>query len=499
MELQFHKVQRSCLHKVVRQVQNQEQTQELRLPDGMPDIGRVLGAWGQVLIRGKEWRSGSMSVSGGVMAWALYMPEEGGVPQCVEAWIPFQMKWDVPDTDRDGVIRVSCLLRSVDARSISARKLILRAGIGLLGEALVPSELELYSPVQIPEDVQLLKNTYPVLMPVEAGEKSFAIEEELSLPASCPKLDKLIRYEMRPELIDQKIVSEKIVFRGAAILHIMYLAEDGEIYSWDFEIPFSQFTDLDRDYDIGALATVIPAVTSLEVENGEDGILRLKAGLTGQYIVYDRPEIEIVEDAYSPMRQVTPHMEQLQIPMILDSRTESIHAELTTDQSVSRVADISFLPDHPRMSRDSQTVQAEIPGVFQMLSYDHEGQIQSVMLRWEETWSLGAAPDSDVDIAVRPSGIPQSTAGGGNTSLRGDILIDAETAARQGLQMVTGLELGELIQADPGRPTLILRRAGEDSLWTIAKESGSTVDAINRANRLQGEPDSNQMLLIPVM
>lgn len=499
MELQFHKVQRSCLHKIVHQVQNQEQTQELRLPDGMPDIGRVLGAWGQVLIRGKEWRSGIMSISGGVMAWALYMPEEGGAPQCVEAWIPFQMRWDVPDTDRDGVIRVSCLLRSVDARSISARKLILRAGIGVLGEALVPSELEMYHPGELPEDVQLLKKTYPVLMPVEAGEKSFTLEEDLSLPASCPKLDKLIRYEVRPELIDQKIVSEKIVFRGVAILHIMYLSEDGEIHSWDFEIPFSQFTDLDRDYDTDAVARVTPAVTSLEVDNGEDGILRLKTGLTGQYIVYDRPEIEIVEDAYSPIRQVTPHMEPLQIPMIQDSRTESIHAEQIWDQSVSRVADISFLPDHPRLIRDPETVRSEIPGVFQVIAYDSDGQLQSATPRWEDSWSLRAAPDSDVDITVRPSGIPQAATGGGNTSMRADVLIDAETAARQGLQMVTGLELGEIGQPDPERPALILRRAGADSLWKIAKDSGSTVDAINRANRLQGEPDSTQMLLIPVM
>ena len=66
MELQFNKEVCSCLRRLVDRSLAQEQTQEFRLPDGMPDIGRVLGAWGQVLIRSKEWRSGEMTISGGV-------------------------------------------------------------------------------------------------------------------------------------------------------------------------------------------------------------------------------------------------------------------------------------------------------------------------------------------------------------------------------------------------------------------------------------------------
>jgi hypothetical protein len=64
--------------------------------------------------------------------------------------------------------------------------------------------------------------------------------------------------------------------------------------------------------------------------------------------------------------------------------------------------------------------------------------------------------------------------------------------------MVTGLEIGEINAADPGRPSLILRRAGNDSLWDIAKSSGSTMDAIRKANALEEEPNPAQMLLIPI-
>ena len=71
MELQFRNDGLGCLRENVWEVKNEEQTQEVKLPDTMPDIGKVLGAWGQVLLRGKGWRGSGMSVSGGVMAWVL--------------------------------------------------------------------------------------------------------------------------------------------------------------------------------------------------------------------------------------------------------------------------------------------------------------------------------------------------------------------------------------------------------------------------------------------
>ena len=60
------------------------------------------------------------------------------------------------------------------------------------------------------------------------------------------------------------------------------------------------------------------------------------------------------------------------------------------------------------------------------------------------------------------------------------------------------MEMGVEEQPDPGRPSLILRRCGEGGLWPVAKESGSTVEAIRKANGLEGEPESGRMLLIPI-
>ncbi len=68
------------------------------------------------------------------------------------------------------------------------------------------------------------------------------------------------------------------------------------------------------------------------------------------------------------------------------------------------------------------------------------------------------------------------------------------------MSAVSGLELGELQEPDSDRPSLIVRRlSGEDGLWSLAKCCGSSVEAIRRANDLQGDPEPERLLLIPVL
>ncbi len=498
MQLQFHKMACPCLQPVKREVRNQEQTQEIRLEDGMPDIGRVLGAWGQVLLRSKEWRTGTMSVSGGVMVWVLYVPEEGGSVQWVDTWLPFQMKWDLPDTQHDGRICTKCLLRSVDARSTSARKLMVRASVGVLGQAWLNGEFNQYVPQELPEDVQVLKNTYPFHLPQETGEKAFVLDEILTLPESAPKMEKLIYYMLQPEIVDKKVMGSKVVFRGNAKVTTVYQAENGMLHSWEYQLPFSQYGELEGDYDPDANAHITMEVTSLELEHSPEGNLNLRSGLLCQYVISDRNMVTVVEDAYSPRRTVGVQKELQQIPMILEQLTQNVHAETKIEQDTSRIVDAAFYPDHPRVLHREGGIEAEIPAQFTMLYYDEEGIIQSQNAHWSGSVSLSAAPEIQADAQICSWDTVQTQPGSGQTGLYTELTMHTTGCAEKGMPVVTALELGELSQPDPGRPSLVLRRMGNKTLWETAKQTGSTVEAICQANHLTDDPDPHQLLLIPI-
>ena len=498
MELQFQRNSFDCLRTVVREIKSEERTQEVKLPDAMPDIGKVLGAWGQPVIRSKDWRGDGMGVSGGVMVWILYLPEDGSVPRSVDTWIPFQMHWDFPQTERDGTITASCMLRNVDARLISARKLMTRVVVEVAGEALEPVQMYLFSPCELPEDVCLLRKSYPVCIPRESGEKTFLLDEELTLPGTCSDVQRVVQYSLHPELIDKKVMGDKIVFRGTALVHMLCRCNEGELKSCDFDVPFSQYADLSREYDSYATVNLVPEVTNLELDIQESGILRLKAGVVGQYVIYDRPVVEIIEDVYSPNRNITIHTEEWSAPVVLEQKQEHLKVEQSMEADGQQIVDISFLHGHPEVKREEMKMELEIPGAFQMLWYDEENNLQNSTTRWHGDASMPIDRNSIPVATCRRSGRIQGTLGGANALVRCDLNIDIITTSAASIPMVTGLELGELMPRDTYRPSLILRRADTESLWNVAKECGSTVEAIQQANGLTAEPEEGRILLIPV-
>lgn len=498
METQFLRSDITCLHTALQEVRSAEETLEIRLPEGLPDVGRIVACWGQAILRGKEWRGDSISCSAGVMVWVLYAPEDGSTERVLEGWIPFQMKWNLPEGTPEGDIRVNCLLRFTDARSITARKILVRAGLSAMAEAFVPQSVPVFSPDKTPEKVELLKRTYPIRLQKEAGEKAFLLGEELSLPESAPKPERIISYRLNPRLTDRKLLSDKLVFRGNGNLHMLYRSEEGQLHGWDFELPFSQYAQLGDLYGGDAQADLVLSPTGLELEMGEEGRLRLKGGIAAQYRITDNQTLEIVEDAYSPDRELAMQRSDLELPVVLDTRRENLYGEQAIPAEANIAADVNFLPDFPRQLRTDNGVEMEVPGVFQVLYYGEDGMLRSGTARWEGHYRINADENSRIQ-AMPLTMEPQSAIGNGQILAKTELPLEMTATTRQTLPMVTGLELGQQRERDPGRPALILRRAGEEDLWDIAKTSGSTMEAIRRANKLQSDPSPGQMLLIPVM
>lgn len=498
MQLQFEAQGIPCLQTLKRDIQSQEQTQELRISDGMPDIGNVIGAWGQVILRGKEWQGDGMNISGGTMVWVQYMPEEGGSPQCVESWLPFQMQWSFPQSQHDGTIMAQCILRSVDARSLSARKLLLRANVSVLAMALEKQEEKIFVPSQLPDDIQLRMERYPMLLPVEAGEKTFAIEETLPLPHSVPQMDKLILYSVQPEITEMRLMGDKLVFRGNAILHILYSGTDGGQYPWDFDMPFTQYSELDADYGDTSEMMLWPCVTALEVD-WDAGRLHIKAGLVCQYRICHRPVIEVVKDAYSVGRSVTPVLQDLELPGILEYKNQTIPVQQSSSVDGLRLTDVQFLPQPVQTQAAGENTTLLLQGQFQLLYYDMDGNPHTHTQKWEEKHTVPVGEGASMDAQLWQVGKTQGTLISGNAQLSSEVRMTMQTHSTAGIPMVAALELGELQQPDPHRPSLILKKSGGKCLWELAKQNGSTVTAIQQANGLETEPDTEQMLLIPVI
>ena len=309
--------------------------------------------------------------------------------------------------------------------------------------------------------------------------------------------EKLICCTVWPEVTEQRVLANKVVLRGRGNGRMLYLSEEGQLHNWDFELPFSQFAELSGSHSGEAQVSILPEVTNLEASLDDEGHLRLKCAMTAQFLVDDVKLIQMVEDAYCPGRALEPERELLELPTILETRRETVHSEANLPVDANLAADVTFLPDFPRQRRTEAGVDMTLPGMYQVLYYGEDGTLQGTTARWEGKLELRAGEDSRVEAVPLAPSQPQALLGGGMT-LRSDLPLELTTWADSRIPMVTGFRLGEAVTPDPTRPSLVLRRAQGQRLWDLARESGSTVSAIRRANGLEGEPEKGQMLLIPV-
>ena len=483
MELQLNKKNCSYLQTQVRQVQSQEQAQELRIPDEFPDIGRVLGAWGQSVIRSKEWRAEAMIVSGGVSASVLYLAEDGSGVKCVETWIPFQTKWNFSQPHREGTMRVQCLLKNLEARTMSARKFMLRVGLDVLGEAFEQTDAEIFYPGDLPDEVELLTNVYPVVLPKEAGEKPFFVEEEIRVPDAT----KWIHFSLDPQISEQNVVGSRVVMRGSGTLRYSYIDEQGAVRNGSKEISLSQFADLDGEYDKEATADVILSLSSLEPEFTSEGV-HLQCGLVSQYLIRDRMLLVLAEDAYSPSREVIASQQLLCLPLELDNRMETLEAQSLFQGG--RVLNTTFWPQQPVAYREDDMIHIEVPGTFHFLYQDYEGNLQTAVENWTGEVTMPAADNCQMLATIRGVELAGSSC---------RIYLNLQAVSNQQMPMICELKVGDPKPLDEARPTLILQRMEGDSLWELAKATGSTMAAIRKANHLSQDPAEGQMLLIPIL
>ena len=495
MELQLKNREISYLEPVILECRNLEQTQEVRVPEGLPDIERVLGCWGQLILRGKEWRTDSVTVSGGLMLRLLYGPDGAGTAQILDSWVPFQAKWELPRDTRDGSILVQPLLRFLDARSLSPRKILVRCGIGLNLMALVPENLSFPEPDAVPEDVQLLQKTVPLRLFDQAGEKSFAMEEPLSAPGMDLTGQKVFYSSAQPVLTEQKVVGDKIAFRGAVNLHVLFCGPDGALEGRDFTFPFSQLAELDRACGSEAEVDIQVCVTSLELEEGGDGSKVVKASFTAQYAVSDVTKIQVVEDGYSTLRPLKLNRQLLPATSILEQRWETLAGEAALPGEVHSEVDMALFWEFPLWDPIPGGYRLESAGTIGLLSQQEQGT-DGFTAVWQGSTEVRTGEDIRLTVTGMTPGTVQLNPGAGKITM--DLAVHLTMLSKDGLNVVSSMELGEPVDKDLSRPSLILRRAGDAGLWELAKESGSTMAAIAQANGLTEEPTKGQMLLIPL-
>jgi hypothetical protein len=240
-------------------------------------------------------------------------------------------------------------------------------------------------------------------------------------------------------------------------------------------------------------------LTAMELEADEQGNWNFQCGAAAQYTVNDRIMVQVVEDAYSTRRKVEMETEPLQLSACLEQHTESAQIPANWAGDYQKVLDVQWFCGHPQTMRSGAQIQTVVPSSFQILYCDPEGVWQTAVVKDRAQWDTDAGRDTQLQLFWQRCGWPSASEEAGEVKLRQELTVIRDTDAEETHLPVTGLVLGEMEEPGGQRPSVILRRPEGQRLWDIARSCGSTMDAIRQANGIEGKPENDQMLLIPVI
>ena len=491
-ELKFEQIQYYDL--LTKAVTTHEETAETSLPDYCATASRILDATGLLLVREKQPSEGL--VRGEVRVSILYLSEETEGLQSVTVMVPFSCEMSDPRLRECRMLQVHSRLLLCEAKPITGRKLYLRVIPELTVLGFGRKTLRLCCGAEGRGlQTQREKQTLSLLAALE--ERSCTTAQEFDMGSGGA--EEILLSRMLPRVTGSQQIGSKLVVKGEMDISALIRRADRKLCRIEQTVPFSQILDgITIPADSAIRVDAAPAEWDLRLVRGE-GICRmgLTARITLQVFAYQQREACYITDLYSTCCAIKAQVETVSVAQrsspvcvrewaeeLLESGQGTLFAYMTAFDCGSPI---------PRCE-DGQT---ELSATVRMrILYQDENETPVMAERSRE---ITAHMEGCPDMVWLDSGVPELQGNAGSCRLRVPVCFCASVCDTAELQTIAAVE--DAPEWDPQqRPSLVLRRprAGE-SLWDIAKQHGSSEEAIRRCNHLEEDALPKDMLLIPIL
>jgi len=501
MDLKFDKEQFSYLRQIMQDIRYQEETGEVIVPDSYPDIQSIICASAEAIIRGKECRGGWVTISGGVKGVIMYRPEDNSYPRTLDVYLPFTYKIEDSAISEECMVIADVKVRSTDGRILNSRKAMLRADIGCRFAVYESKDEEIFELLQMSETMQMKEESYKIWLPVELAEKSFAFSEHLEFPTNGPSIMRVCRVKNSVEIQEQKIVANKAVFKGEVVCKMLYIADDEGLYTHTQTFPFSQYCELQRDYD-QAQVKFSPMITGYDVEmnlSEENGTGLLTINLLVQCVVSVEKSLHLHTDAYSTTEELQLDWKEYRFRCDVDEFEDKQSVRQSIKAEWIEVIDAEVITEYPRVQYEKDQVRVTTPVKIQVLGRNEGGEVALLSERTELVQEYARSDKVRVCTQAKPIEHIHTTLQQSSVDVQCEIQILNVFSCDQEMKTLCGGSAEEL-DSDVKRASVIVRKVKKDTdLWDLAKEHRSRKDVIRTVNELDADIlHEDRMILIPV-
>lgn len=468
-----------------------EESLETAIPEYCPDLTRIVDSVGQIRIREKEQRDGSIHLAGVIRVMVLYTSEESAGLRSLSLTVPFSCS--VEDQRQCAFLWADSRLLLLEVKMLGARKLYIR----VLPEFRVRGYRRVTQQIASGaegKNLQLRRGSVQLHTLAALWEREFPFAQELSPKAGQSAPEDLLMDKTFLRVTELQPFGNKLVVKGEATLSLLYRSEGQSLCSREETLPFSQILeipDLPEDAEFYGESSIIEQeIHPVRTEDGIGFSVTMRIGVLIR--AYVEQQVEYVSDLYSTSADLIAVRKDVSLPVALpDLQIQCAANEPLEGGTFFYLTDADLSAPELRSDEYGTSVTADMR--LRILYLDPSGAPVTA----ERSAQITTAAKRRVTaghVCALPETMSRSGAG---CELRVPVQFSLQPAEELTITAVTAVQQqGEIDRAK--LPSLVLRRLEEgETLWDAAKRCRTEESAIMAANGLTAEPSAGVLLLIP--
>ena len=477
---------------------------DMIVPDSKPDVLNIIGTSGLASVYKKELQDGRLRIDGSINTYIMYVPEDTEGIRGINTVLDFSENIEIEGITSDMQASITTDIKGIEARVINGRKIGIKVALEVSIKVFDKEDTEIVNDILNNDGIQILKNDMSLNSLLGTGSTKIYAKDTVQIDA-IDQLAEILKVTTQINDKDVKISYNKILTKAEANIKIMYLTEDNRINQINPKIPIVGFIDIpdvsetntcDINYE---LRNVI-----IKPQPQEEHAIYIDLEYEVSCNVYEEKQINLIQDLYRP--DAILNLNRTQITTISDKKhvkqNKSIQEKINLKEvDGKKLIDVDVSVRIQKESKINSKIlfEMEMNLSFMFLSQNMQMSIQNASIPFEyviDNLEKGESLNTMNDIEILSQDFIIQD--GGDINCNVNMNINTDMYRSNNVNLINQVEEGGDREEQDYSIVLYIVKKG-DTLWNIAKQFGSTVDNIVKANNIEN-PDSisvGQKLYIP--
>ncbi|MGL5822834.1 MAG: DUF3794 and LysM peptidoglycan-binding domain-containing protein [Sarcina sp.] len=487
---------------------------EYLISDTLPDVREILSVDVDEKITKAEVLDGKVAVEADIRYTVVYLSdeEEGSAVNNVIYKSKLSNFIDISNAEQGMLCNVECELEHINPTLVNERKINVEAYFRLKANVYKYEEFEFVESVENRQDIQVIKKLENIDKTMYSGTKAITANQELRINMDKAQIDKVVKFDSLIHKKEIKLYDNKVQYSCYAKVNVVYRTEDSKELSMIEDDIFisseEEVVGIGPNYECDYDFRIINADYAIGQDDlGENRIVNLGFNLEADTRIYKSDVVEIIEDAYSPNKEIKIIKDSIELNMRHAAVTsEAIIKEnfnLDNEEAVQVISTTGIIDSvKHEVIGDLLNIEGnlKVKCIYKNSSSDKIYNSKEFDIPFTTNIEIpNMSDDMNVDIKSSLESM-QASIEAGTIAIKGIVLFMAKAMYKEKKNYITAIEEDDEAEVPVKKASVIIYVIQQgDTIWKLAKKYKTTMQAIAEINNidLNDSLDIGDKLIIP--